>query len=122
MSSTATAQDVPLTDAVAPVSFSFSMLDMVILYDVVSYIFMCRNKQFIVNISAERLRGEGGLVDTFHKFMEDDLNDPDVYFDFETWVIDAVYEDIQRLAPAPDPTSRVPTTLLEYYGAEKFAL
>lgn len=122
MSSTATAQDVPLTDAVAPVSFSFSMLDMVILYDAVSYIFMCRNKQFIVNISAERLRGEGGLVDTFHKFMEDDLNDPDVYVDFETWVIDAVYEDIQRLAPAPDPTSRVPTTLLEYYGAEKFAL
>lgn len=116
MSSSATAQDVP------PVSFSFSMLDMVVLYDAVSYIFMCRNKKFIVNISTERLRGEGGLADTFYRFKEDDLNDPDVYFDFETWVIDAVYEDIQRLAPAPDPTSRVPTTLLEYYGAEKFAL
>lgn len=79
MSSSATAPDVP------PVSFSFSMLDMVVLYNAVSYIFMCRNKQFIVNISTERLRGEGGLADTFYKFKEDDLNDPDVYFDFETW-------------------------------------
>lgn len=59
MSSSATAQDVP------PVSFSFSMLDIVVLYDAVSDIFMCRNKQFIVNISTERLRGEGGLADTF---------------------------------------------------------
>lgn len=72
MSSSATAQDVP------PVSFSFSMLDMVVLYDAVSYIFMCRNKQFTVNVSTERLRGEGGLADTFYKFKEDDLNDPDV--------------------------------------------
>jgi serine/threonine protein kinase len=98
MSSSATAQDMPLADNVAPLSYSWSMLDMVVLHGAVSYTFMCRNKQLIVNILAERLRGEGGLADAFYRFREDDLNDPDVYVDFETWVIDAVDEHIERLA------------------------
>lgn len=121
MSSSATAQGMPLADDVAPSSFSFSMLEMVILHDAISYTFMCRNKRFVVDILAERLRGEGGLVDAFYRF-KDDIDDPDIFCDFETWVVDAVEEHIERLAPAPDPISRMPTTLLEYYGAEKFAM
>ncbi|KAL7925180.1 hypothetical protein ACQKWADRAFT_285285 [Trichoderma austrokoningii] len=99
-----------------PPSYSFSMLDMVTLDDAISYTFMCRNKRFIVDVSAESLGGEGELVDQFYKF-KDDIDDPDIFSDFETWAIDAVDEHIKRLAPA---ASQTPTTLLEYYGAETF--
>ncbi len=118
--SSAMAQNILLADGVSA-SYSFSMLEMVILDDAISYTFMCRNKRFIVDISAESLRGEGELVDTFYEF-KDDIDDPDIFCDFETWVIDAVDEHIKRLAPAPDPASRMPTTLLEYYHAETFAI
>jgi hypothetical protein len=103
-------------------SYSFSMLEMVVLDDAISYTFMCRNKRFIVDISAESLKGgEGMLVDTFYEF-KNNLDDPDIFCDFETWVIDAIDGHIKRFAPAPNPTSRMPTTLLEYYHPETFVM
>lgn len=92
------------------------MLDMTTLEDAISYTIMCRNKRFIIEISAERLKGEGGLIDIFYDF-KDNLDDPDVMCDFETWAVDAIWEHVKRLVPDFQmPT----TTLLDYYNAETF--
>ena len=64
-------------------SYSFSMLEMVTLDNAISYTFMCHNKRFILDISAEYLEGEGGLVDEFYEF-KDNIDDPDILCDFET--------------------------------------
>lgn len=99
-----------MTD-VDPSMYSFSMLDMVTLEDSISYTFMSRNKRFIIEIAAERLRGEGGLVDEFHGF-KDDLDDPDIFCDFETWAISPIHERVRQLVPVPISK---PTTLSEYF-------
>jgi hypothetical protein len=100
-----------------PLSYSFSMVGMTTLDDAISYTIMCRNKRFTIEISAQQLEGVGGLIDTFYEFKEN-LDDTDVFCDFETWVVDAIDEDIKQLAPAPAPGFRMPTTLLGYYDAE----
>ncbi|TVY55312.1 hypothetical protein LCER1_G003524 [Lachnellula cervina] len=106
------------TDATnsAPTMYSFSMQEMVTLEDAISYTFMSRNKRFMIEITAERLEGEGSLVDEFYQF-KDDLDDPDILCDFETWAIGPIHERVRKLVPVP--VSR-PTTLLEYYDAETY--
>lgn len=99
------------TTDVDPTMYSFSMLDMVTLEDSISYTFMSRNKRFIIEIAAGRLKGEGGLVDEFYGF-KDDLDDPDMFCDFETWAIDPIHERVKQLVPVPISK---PTTLLEYF-------
>ncbi|TVY20808.1 hypothetical protein LARI1_G001787 [Lachnellula arida] len=104
------------TDATnsTPTMYSFSMQEMVTLEDSIFYTFMSRNKRFMIEITAERLEGEGSLIDEFYQF-KDDLNDPDILCDFETWAIDPIHERVKNLVPVP--VSR-PTTLLEYYNAD----
>ena len=99
---------------VIPSMYSFSMQEMVMLEDSISYTFMSRNKRFIIEIAAKRLEGEGGLVDEFYAF-KDDIDDPDIFCDFETWAIDPIHERVRQLVPVP--VSK-PTTLLEYYDPE----
>lgn len=100
----------------APSMYSFSMRDMVTLEDSISYTFMSRNKRFIIEIAAKRLEGESGLLDEFYTF-KDDLDDPDILCDFETWAIGPIHERVMQLVPVA--VSR-PTTLLEYHAPETF--
>lgn len=95
------------------------MLEMVVLEYSISYTFMCRNKRIILNISAENLEGGGGLVDTFYQCKED-LDDPDIFIDFEGWAMDAVDERLRRLVKIPSLGSDSPTSLQGYYAAEIF--
>ncbi|RDL34549.1 Uncharacterized protein BP5553_07677 [Venustampulla echinocandica] len=100
----------------APTMYSFSMLEMVTLEDSISYIFMSRNKRFIIEIAAEHLEGEGSLIDEFYEF-KDDIDDPDILCDFETWAIGPIHERVKQLVPVA--ISR-PTTLLEYYDPQTY--
>jgi hypothetical protein len=97
-----------------PTIYSFSMQEMVNLEDSISYTFMSRNKRFIIEIAAECLEGEGNLVDEFYEF-KDDMDDPDILCDFETWAINAIHEQVKQLVPVA--VSR-PITLLDYYDPE----
>jgi hypothetical protein len=97
-----------------PTIYSFSMQEMVNLEDSISYTFMSRNKRFIIEIAAERLEGEGNLVDEFYEF-KDDMDDPDILCDFERWAINAIHDQVKQLVPVA--VSR-PTTLLDYYDPE----
>lgn len=106
-----------LPGGVSP-SYGFSMIEMVNFHDAVSYTIMCHNKRFIINVSAEHLEGEGGLVNKLYEFIETLDDDPDAMYDFEDWVLDPMDEHIKRLAPAPAPDSR--TTLLQYYQPETY--
>ncbi|KAH6714133.1 kinase-like domain-containing protein [Leptodontidium sp. MPI-SDFR-AT-0119] len=100
----------------APTMYSFSMQEMVTLEDSISYTFMSRDKRFIIEIAAERLGGEGSLVDEFYEF-KDDIDDPDILCDFETWAIGPIHERVKQLVPLPISS---PTTLLEYYDPETY--
>lgn len=79
---------VPGPDDASP---AFSMLEMVVLEDAISYTFMCCNKRFILDIAAENLEDEWALVGEFYRF-KDDLDDPDVFREFEEWAVDAIDE------------------------------
>jgi hypothetical protein len=57
------------------------------------------------------LEGDGSLVQEFYKF-KDDMDDPDIFCDFEKWAIDPIHERNQTLVPVPISK---PTTLLAYY-------
>ena len=98
------------------------MLEIIILEDTISYTFMSRNKKFIVDVEAEKLQGTSNhLVDKLLGFIGTNMDDhPDAETDFEDWIFDAVLEDVERLAPPPDPNSWKPTTLLAFHGAETF--
>jgi len=100
----------------APTMYSFSMQEMLEMEDSISYTFMSRNKRFIVEIDACHLEGEGSLVDEFYKF-KDNMDDFDVFGDFETWAIGPIHERVQQLVHV---SISKPTTLLDYYGAETY--
>lgn len=100
-------------------SLSFSMLEMVVLEDSISYTSMCGNKRFILDISVENLEGEGDLVDAFYQFKED-LDDHDTFIDFEGWAVDAIDEQLRRLVEIPSSDSDSPTSLQDHYAAEIF--
>ncbi|CAG8982277.1 hypothetical protein HYALB_00004511 [Hymenoscyphus albidus] len=95
----------------APSVYGFSIQEMVILEHAISYSMMSRNTRFVIEIAAERLKGEGGLIDEFYQFKPD-IGNPDIFCDFETWAIDPIHERVQQLAPIPISTS---TSLLDYY-------
>lgn len=69
------------------------MLEMVILDDAISYTFMCRNRRFMVDVSAESLGQAAELVEKLFHF-KDTIDDPDIYVEFEGRVIDAVDEHV----------------------------
>ena len=89
---------------------------MVTLEDSISYTFMSRNKRFMIEIAAERLEGEGSLIDEFYEF-KDDIDDLDILCNFETWAIGPIHKRVKQLVPVPIST---PTTPLEYYNPETY--
>lgn len=63
------------------------MSGMVILDNCITYTFMCRDKRFFLDMSAERLEGEGRHADVFCEFKHN-LHDLDMSCDSEDGVAD----------------------------------
>jgi hypothetical protein len=99
---------------------SFSMLDLYVSDEAVEYAFLLNGTRFFVSVVAENLRGKGDLLKEFNAF-KDDLDDPDTQFQFEEWVLAALQNFVQELAPTPEPGTRKPVTLLQFFSPPTFA-
>lgn len=82
------------------------------------YVFMLNETQFYASIMAEKLEGEGAILNEFNGF-KDDLDDLDNMFNFEEWVLGAL--DEFKLAPAAAAGAWKPITLLDYFSPPTYA-
>ena len=81
---------------------------------------MLNGTRFYVTIMAERLEGEGDLLNEFND-LKNDLDDPNNMFNFEEWVLGALDGFTARLAPAATASAREPITLLDYFSPPTYA-
>ncbi|KAK5633212.1 hypothetical protein RRF57_008926 [Xylaria bambusicola] len=103
------------------VGSSFCMLELGFYGDHFKYFFITNGKRFLVEIKASDLAGPGGILEEFRRFTTD-LDDPDLFNQFEEWVIGSLHDYLISVAPAPRSRARQPITLLAYFTPQTYAL
>ncbi|KJZ68343.1 hypothetical protein HIM_12265 [Hirsutella minnesotensis 3608] len=106
-------------DAESPAA-SFCMLELLASDHAVEYAFMYNGTRFFLFISAEKLAGDGNLLDEFYNFLKD-LDDPDTMFQFEEWVLSPLNDFLRSVAPRQGGGTRRPVTLLNYFSPPTYA-
>jgi hypothetical protein len=81
---------------------------------------MYNGTRFFATVTVEKRGGEGSLLHKFNSF-KGDLDDPDTMSQFEECVLAALDDFMPELAPTPEPGTRKPLTLLEFFSPPKFA-
>ncbi|KAI1749916.1 hypothetical protein F4782DRAFT_549342 [Xylaria castorea] len=99
---------------------SYCMLDLQVLDQDILHVFMRNCVRFYVKMIAQDMEGDGQIFSEFARFR-DDLDDPDIMFEFEEWVLTALEDEISTLAPTPSRGTRKPITLQGYFHPATFA-
>ncbi|EQK98025.1 hypothetical protein G6O67_006396 [Ophiocordyceps sinensis] len=99
---------------------SFCMLDLLASDHAIEYAFMYNGTRFHIFTSAEKLLGAGNLLQDFNKFLSH-LDDPDIMFQFEEWVLAPLDDFMRKVAPSQGGGTRKPITLLDYFAPPTYA-
>ncbi|OTB01704.1 hypothetical protein M426DRAFT_265610 [Hypoxylon sp. CI-4A] len=99
---------------------SYRVLELTPLGEDMLYVFLYNLKRFYIDLRQRDLVGPGSLLNDFKSFR-DNIDDPEIIFQFEDWVMDALKDFMREVAPNPEPGPRKALTLLEYFSAPTFA-
>ncbi|KAM4058916.1 kinase [Hirsutella rhossiliensis] len=115
------ARESPGAESPAP---TFCMLDLLASDRAIEYAFMYNGSRFYIFISAEKLLGGGHLLEDFQTFLSD-LDDPDIMFQFEEWILSPLHDFMRQVAPkqggGKGGGTRKPITLLDYFSPPTYA-